>query len=62
MNTYYSDCIDCKNRVVGCHSYCKSYLQGKILQQQDNKKKEKMREYNRSWHEYMAAKHIYVER
>lgn len=36
MKNYFNDCIDCKERYMGCHSKCEKYKKARVEKDKDN--------------------------
>lgn len=54
MPKYFNDCIDCKDRKMGCHATCEKYLADK---KKHLKEKEKISASRRANNEYLSYRH-----
>ena len=36
MKNYFNDCIDCKERYMGCHSKCEKYKKARVEKDKDD--------------------------
>ena len=56
MKNYFNDCIDCKERYMGCHSKCEKYKKASVEKDKDDLNIRKSKEPDITFNSFLAGR------